>query len=75
MILLTFLAKCVGISRFTSHVTVSSLFVTRRAIQTVTTTVVNTVVTICSIITYYINNKIGLHVSLDLNEGLQYVGS
>ena len=48
-------AQRVNISRVTSSFTVSSLFVTRRAIQTVTTTVVNTVVTICPMLTLYIN--------------------
>ena len=56
--LFTFVAQCVGMSRFTSHVTVSSLFVTRRIIQTVTATVVDTVVTIGSILTFYNNSLI-----------------
>lgn len=56
----TFSASIVCISRTTSIVALSSLFVTRRGIQTVTTTVVDTAITIGTVITfceYDINNK------------------
>ena len=51
-LLLTFNAERVSISWFTSPLTLPSLFVTRRVIQTVTAAVVNTVIAIGSILTY-----------------------
>ena len=59
IILLTIVAQCVCESRFTSSFTVTSLFVTRRLIQTVSATVVDTVRAIGPVLTYYmyINRK------------------
>ena len=48
----TFVTNCVSISRFTSPFTVTGQFVTMRVIQTVTATVVDTVIAIGSILTY-----------------------
>ena len=53
----TLLAQRVSVSRFTSSFTVASLSVKKRVIQTVTDTVVNTVVTIGTILTYYIETN------------------
>ena len=50
----TFVTQCVGKSRFTSPFAVTSLSVTWRVIQTVTTTDVDAVFTKGSFITYYI---------------------
>ena len=61
---LTSVAQCVGISRFTSRVTVPILFITWRVIPTVTTTVVDTVITICSILTFCSNEE--LYLSLHI---------
>lgn len=51
--ILTFTTENVVISRFTSFVTVTSLFITWRVIQTVTTTVVDTTITIGPDFTLY----------------------
>lgn len=47
----TFAAVTISISRITSPVTLACLFVTGRVINTVTATVVDTVVTICLVFT------------------------
>lgn len=49
----TFATVIITISRVTSHVTVTSPFVTWRVIQAVTTTGFDTVISICTIITTY----------------------
>ena len=56
-LLLTFSAERVSKSCFTSPVTLPSLFVTRRVIQTVIATVVDTVIIIGSILTYCNENN------------------
>ena len=66
-ILLTFVAQCVGISRFTSHITVSILFVTSRVNQTVTTTEVDTAVTVRTILTFYSNKKLMLSLNIKIH--------
>ena len=58
--LLTAVAQRVSKSRFTSTVTLTSSFVTRRVIQTVTTAVVDTVFTICSNLTFCSNEELYL---------------
>lgn len=64
----TFAAIIIRKSRFTSHVTISSSFVTRRIFQTVTTTSVQTVVSISPIITlYYHYLKIGMFSRINAN--------
>lgn len=50
---LTFVAEHISISWLTSLVTVSSLFVTWKVVQTVTTTVADTIMPKCLIFTLY----------------------
>lgn len=50
---LTLSAVAVGIPRVTPLVTLPSLFVTQRTIQTVTTAIVDTTITIGTVITFY----------------------
>lgn len=49
----TFATIRVGISRVTSSITMTSLFVTWKVVQTMTTTVVHTVISIGPVITFY----------------------
>ena len=55
---LTFLAQRIGISRFTTPFAVSSLFVTRRGIQTVTTAIVDAIIAIGAIVANCSNERI-----------------
>lgn len=60
--LLTSVAQYVSIPWFASPFTVTSFFVTRRVIQTVTTAVVDTVVTICAVLPFCSNEKLYLYL-------------
>lgn len=56
----TFVTVDINISRVTAPVTVSSLFVTWKVIQTVTTTVADTVISKGPVITTYNSNSINI---------------
>lgn len=53
----TYAAVSVGISRVTPLVTVTMFFVTQRTIHTVTTTVVDTIISVLPVITNYIRQN------------------